>query len=137
MARKAMTTTLNIRDIHASAARAIKGGADELGLSLGQYLHRLALLLLASRERARADEETARTLQNLGLVPPPPVPENWQAPRLTAHPASTTSAPPLTAPFGPASAPREAWPVHGPGQAIEVGPIRARRRAKRESADPR
>lgn len=74
MTRKTPTTTLNIRGIHTSAARAIKHEADALGMTLGQYLHRLALLLVACRERARTDEATARNLERLGLVAPPPVP---------------------------------------------------------------
>jgi hypothetical protein len=69
MARKSVrpTTTLNIRGIDAESARSIKAGAQARGLTIGQYLHRLALLHVAVRERAATDAGALKDLRTLGL----------------------------------------------------------------------
>jgi hypothetical protein len=62
------TTTLNVRGLETSAARAITTGAKARGLTIAQYLHRLALLHVAVRELAAAgDAEAQQALKTLGL----------------------------------------------------------------------
>lgn len=61
-------STLNIRNLDPSAARALRQGAHSRGLTLAQYLHRLALLHVAVRERADGGDEAAATiLRRLGI----------------------------------------------------------------------
>lgn len=60
--------TLNVRGINPGTARAVKAGAAARGLTIGQYLHRLALLHVAVREAAAGGDEGARKiLTTLGL----------------------------------------------------------------------
>lgn len=60
--------TLNVRGLDPGAAKAIKAGASARGLTIGQYLHRLALLHVAVREAAAGgDEGAAKILATLGL----------------------------------------------------------------------
>ena len=67
--KRSAKTTLYIRGIDASTARAIKSAARMRGLTLGQYLHRLALLHAAIREIADLGPCDARDiLAKLGLV---------------------------------------------------------------------
>ena len=56
-------TTLNVRSIEVATARTIKAAAAARGLTIAQYLHRLAMLHVAAGECAamRAD------LKRLGL----------------------------------------------------------------------
>ncbi len=68
VAARPTTTTLNVRGLQTSAASAIKAGAAAHGLTIGQYLHRLALLHVAVRELAAAhDAGAAKILATLGL----------------------------------------------------------------------
>lgn len=69
LARADMTTstTLNVRRLDVSAARTIKAGARARGLTIAQYLHRLALLHVDAREWAARDPEVAACLARLGL----------------------------------------------------------------------
>lgn len=62
-----MSSTLNVRGIDSSAARAIKAGAAARGLTIGQYLHRLVLLHVAVRELAAHDPRAAEMLATLGI----------------------------------------------------------------------
>lgn len=60
--------TLNVRGIDPGTARTIKAGASARGLTIGQYLHRLALLHAAVREAAAGGDAGAATiLATLGL----------------------------------------------------------------------
>lgn len=59
--------TLNVRQIGPFTARALKSGAHARGLTIAQYLHRLALLHVAVRELAATEPRAASILATLGL----------------------------------------------------------------------
>jgi len=61
-------TTLNIRNIDDAAAAKLKRGADMRGLTLGQYLAKLAELHDRARARADAgDDGLQAELESVGL----------------------------------------------------------------------
>ena len=62
-------TTLNIRNIDANAVSRLKRSADMRGLTLGQYLAKLADLHDAARARADAGDDALQAeLTALGLA---------------------------------------------------------------------
>lgn len=61
------SVTLNVRGIDAKAAQAIKSGAASRGLTIGEYLGRLASLHHAARVLAVGDAPVRAVLAKLGL----------------------------------------------------------------------